>query len=106
MSLTNKDKRRLRSIGHKLKPVVSIGSKGLTDTVSAEIDRALGDHELIKVSIKVADRSLLQSTTEDIVQSCRATLIQAVGHVALLYRPTEKPDPRLSNVLRWQTDRD
>ena len=43
--------RQLRAIGHKLKPVVTISQAGLTDGVSFELDRALRDHELIKVKI-------------------------------------------------------
>ena len=43
------ERKALRARAHKLEPVVTIGGKGLTDEVIAEIDRALSAHELIKV---------------------------------------------------------
>ena len=51
------DKKHLRRLGHKLKPVVIIASRGLTNAVNAEIDRALSDHELIKVKFSAGDRA-------------------------------------------------
>ena len=41
----NQDIKQLRAIGHKLKPVVTIAGKGLTEGVINELDRALTDHE-------------------------------------------------------------
>ena len=56
MSFTTKQKQQLKAQAHKLKPIVTLGMNGLTDTVKDEINRALDDHELIKVRIN-ADRS-------------------------------------------------
>ena len=50
-SMSKQDTKQLRAIGHKLKPVVTVAGKGLTDTVVEEINRALSDHELIKVNL-------------------------------------------------------
>ena len=47
--LTAAERKALKAKAHKLDPVVQIGTKGLTDEVIAEIDRALCAHELIKV---------------------------------------------------------
>ena len=47
MPLDNSDKKRFRSIGHNLNPVVIIAQKGLSENIIEEIDRALKDHELI-----------------------------------------------------------
>lgn len=92
--------KQMRSIGHSLRPVVTIAQKGFTASIRNEINRALDDHELIKVKIKAGSRDSLQSITEDICNQCPAELIQAIGHIALIYRPAEKPNPRLSNLLR------
>ena len=51
MTISNEDKKHLRRLGHKLNPVVTVAAKGLTESVIAEIDRALNDHELIKVKL-------------------------------------------------------
>ena len=47
--LTPAERKALKAKAHKLEPIVRIGTKGLTDDVIAEIDRALRAHELIKV---------------------------------------------------------
>ena len=60
MVINNRHKKQLRSIGHKLKPVVIVAGNGLTDTVLEEIQRALNDHELIKVKLAIVDRQQRQ----------------------------------------------
>lgn len=85
-SLTEDQKRHLRRLGHALKPVVLMGAAGLTDAVMAEIDQALDDHELIKVKLVADDRSQRQELGERISREQKATLVQAVGNVVLLFR--------------------
>ncbi len=101
MSKTSKkDIRQLRAIGHKLKPVVTVAGNGLSDNVVAEIDRALEQHELIKLKLAVGDREAKAAVTEAVCQRCRAELVQSIGNVILILRRTAQPDPRLSNLLR------
>ena len=100
MSLDAANKKRLRRIGHPLKPVVTIASKGFTEATREEINRALNDHELIKVSVKTDSRDARSEITTDICASCPAELVQAIGNIILIYRPAEKPNPKLSNLLR------
>ncbi|MAT52654.1 MAG: ribosome assembly RNA-binding protein YhbY [Porticoccaceae bacterium] len=100
MSITAVQKKRLRTLGHGLNPVVTVATKGLTESVIAEIDRALNDHELIKVRLTVGDRELKKSIIEDICGRLGAEAVQVIGHVLLLFRKAEKPNPRLSNLLR------
>jgi len=94
------DKKHLRRLGHNLKPVVTIATKGLTDTVNAEIDRALNDHELIKVKLAVGDRAAKKSVSEGVCATHGAELIQSIGHMLLIFRAAKKPNPKLSNLLR------
>ena len=63
MTTSATDKKHLRRLGHNLKPVVTIATKGLTDTVNAEIDRALNYHELIKIKVAVVDRIAKKSVS-------------------------------------------
>ncbi len=100
MTTSNAEKKHLRRIGHKLNPVVTIASKGLTESVVAEIERALTDHELIKVKFIVDDRGEKQNILANVCEQLGAEAVQTIGHIALLYRKTDKPDPRLSNLLR------
>ena len=85
-TITSKQKRQLKSQAHKLHPVVIIGNNGLTATVLAEIDRALTDHELIKVRINIADREQKQQLTKTICEQASAQLVQTIGHIIVIYR--------------------
>ena len=78
--------RELRGRGHRLRPVVGTGAAGLSAAVLREIDLSLEHHELLKVRIGGADRQARQAMIERICSSCGADLIQAIGHVALIYR--------------------
>jgi RNA-binding protein len=95
-----KDKQQLRAIGHKLKPVVTIAAKGLSENVMLEIERALADHELIKLKLVVGDREAREALGNEICQKTGATLIQAIGNVILILRRSPEPDPRKSNLVR------
>ncbi len=98
MSLKSQQIKQFRTIGHGLNPIVTIAGKGLSDTVLAELERALEDHELIKIKVAVTDRELRKSLIGETCSACKAQLIQEIGKVALLYREAQKPDPRKSNV--------
>ena len=101
MKLSPQKTRQLRGIGHQLKPVVLIGDKGLSEGVIAELDRALEDHELIKVSLRVGDRDTRKQVAQELCVQTRSTLVQSIGNVVLVYRGAKKPNPALSNVLRF-----
>ena len=102
MSLSQHEKKRLRTIGHHLKPVLIFGDQGLTEGFAEELNRRLEDHELIKVKINAETRDERKDVIEALCDRAGADLVQRIGNIALLYRPTGKPDPRLSNILRAQ----
>ncbi|MGJ8686701.1 MAG: YhbY family RNA-binding protein [Spongiibacteraceae bacterium] len=99
-SFSTSDKKHLRSIGHKLKPVVMIGDKGVSENVEAELNRALEDHELIKLKVNIPDPGERRQVIDQLCTAHKATLVQAIGKIALLHRAAKKPNPKLSNLLR------
>lgn len=86
MSLATKHKQELKAKAHKLKPVVLIGNQGFTDAVKKEINRALNDHELIKVRIQGQDRDARRELLAEICQSNQAEPVQLIGNVGIIYR--------------------
>ena len=103
MKLASQDKKHFRTIAHNLSPVVTIAQKGLTESVNEEIERALSEHELIKIKIFAADREARRDLTLQICETAKADLIQSIGNVAVIFRAAENPNPRLSNILRHKT---
>ena len=102
MTKNTLDTRQLRSIAHRLKPIVTVAQNGLSDSVAREIDQALSRHELIKVKIVVGDRELRREIATEISSQSGAELVQGIGNVIVLYRAARQPDPRLSNILRFR----
>lgn len=98
MSLNQFQKRHLRQLAHDLRPVVQTGGRGLTEAVLAEMDRALQDHELIKVRLVADDRQQRREMIETACERTGAELVQRIGHVAVLYRPNPE-QPRVSAQL-------
>ncbi|MEQ1511130.1 MAG: ribosome assembly RNA-binding protein YhbY [Lysobacteraceae bacterium] len=88
IALTNAQNRFLRGQAHGLKAMLQIGAKGLTDAVIAEVAAALEHHELIKVKVAAADREARDAMISDLASRCDAALVQRIGNVAVLYRPS------------------
>lgn len=84
--LTPKYKQQLKAQAHKLNPTVLLGNQGLTPAVMAEIDRALTDHELIKIRIPGIERSQRKEICQQICAKLQAELVQQVGHICTIYR--------------------
>ena len=89
-----------RAIAQKLHPIVTVGVKGLTSGIEMELDRALSDHELVKIKVNSGDREVRDAVIEQLVVSCEAELVQKIGHTATLLRYSESADPRKSNLQR------
>ena len=100
MPISADRKKQFRTLGHKLKPIVTIAGNGLSESVIAELNRALDDHELIKVKLALTEREERVQITDELKQLPNTEVIQQIGKVALLYRASKKPNPKLSNLLR------
>lgn len=87
MELSEKQKKYLRRLAHPLSPIVMLGNAGLTDGVVNELDRALNDHELVKVKVsRPGERDARNQVLELLATRTCAALVQRVGHVGVFYR--------------------
>ncbi|GGE53655.1 RNA-binding protein [Streptosporangium jomthongense] len=100
MSLSPEQRREYRAIAHNLKPVIIVGDKGLTENLQEELERALNDHELIKIKIASPDREARQEAINALCEASGAEVVQTIGKIAVILRRAGKPNPRLSNLLR------
>jgi RNA-binding protein len=86
MSLTEKQRRHLRGLGHSLKPIVFIGQAGSSAAVIAEATRALHDHELVKVRVTGMEREARDAALELLASRTGSEIVGRIGHTAVLYR--------------------
>ena len=86
MELSERQRKYLRGLGHALNPVLLIGQHGVTPAVIAEAQRALHDHELIKVKFRGADRDARDAGLAELANATGSTLLQRIGHTALYYK--------------------
>jgi RNA-binding protein len=84
-ALTTKQKKHLRALAHDLKPVVYVGQQGLSEAVLKDIERALVDHELIKVRF-VDYKEEKKQLSEKIAAHTGAALLGITGHLACYFR--------------------
>lgn len=92
IQLTPKERQALKARAHGLKPVVLLGSAGLSPSVVKEIDRALLAHELIKVKVPGDDRDEREGIFASVAASLSAARVQAIGKLLVLYRPAPDTD--------------
>jgi putative YhbY family RNA-binding protein len=90
LALTPRERARLKARAHALEPVVHAGQSGVTDALVAEVDRALAAHELIKVKVGGDDRAARAVLAESLCARTSAALVQQVGKVFVLWRPSEQ----------------
>jgi len=95
MALLENQKKYLRGLGHRLKPVVMIADAGLTESVAQEFETCISHHELIKVSIRVGDRDARAAIIASLCAEGSAELVQRIGNIALLYRANPKRKNRI-----------
>jgi RNA-binding protein len=86
MPLSARERAHLKARAHALEPIVHVGQAGLTETVLAEIDRALTAHELIKVRAATLDRHARAELSEAIGARTGAAIVQQVGKVTVFWR--------------------
>jgi RNA-binding protein len=94
MPLSDAQRKHLRRVGHDRHPIVLIGQGGLGPNVIAEMERALGDHELVKVRARVGDRDERDCLLAELARATGSELVQQIGHVGLFYR-RHPEQPRL-----------
>ena len=86
-SVSSKQRTHLRSLAHRLEPLVHVGGGGVTDGLRAAVTTALRDHELIKVKLGKSFSGERRPVARDLAQAVQADLVQLIGRVIVLYRP-------------------
>ena len=84
----------LRGLAHDLKPVIQVGRQGVTDDLIQALQRALEEHELVKISMHKPKNK--KAMAADLSARSNAQLCGLIGHTVILFRAhPEKPGIRL-----------
>jgi RNA-binding protein len=104
MKLNKGQIKGLRAESHrlKLKPVVIIGQKGLSENLHAEIDAALTHHELLKLRIPGLQKTQKKEIANLICEQHQAELVELIGNVMVIFRRYIEQD-RYSKILQGRT---
>ena len=86
--LTPSQRQALKGRAHKLRPVLLIGAKGLTQEAALELERALEVHELIKIRAAGLEREALDNLLQEICIRTDAEPVQRIGKILVVYRPS------------------
>jgi len=94
--LKGSQKKYLRGLAHSLNPAAFVGHKGLTDTLTAEIDQALEASELIKVKFnEFKEKEQKKELIERIALATGSHVAGMIGHVAIFYRQNKDAEKRV-----------
>ena len=99
--LSSKQRKQFRKIAHHLRPIVTLTNLEISEDASNEVNRAIQDHELIKVKIEHSDRKIRKEMAIIISETTGADLVQTIGKCVVLYKSNPLRNPKLSNVLRY-----
>lgn len=98
-ALTSHQRQHLKGLAHPLKPLVQIGSSGITEGVIGAIGEALHRHELIKVQLpKLEAAGEREAMAERIVEQSGAQLVQLLGRMVVLYLRRKKDLPGKARI--------
>ena len=92
MELNTKQIKQLKSLGHQLNPIVTIGQHGMKESINTELALALDFHQLVKIKVGLGDRDQRNELIDTLSKHHKALLVQSIGSIALMYRKNpEKP---------------
>ena len=77
--------KQFKTQAHILKPTVTVGHAGLTESVLNEIKITLETHELIKIKIR-AERDERKIIRDQIISESKSELIQYIGQNLVIYK--------------------
>ena len=91
--LTGAQRKYLRGLAHKLNPAAFVGQKGLTPSLTDEINMALDAAELIKIKFNDhKEKEVKTALIEEITAITQSHVAGMVGHVVILFRRQADPE--------------
>jgi RNA-binding protein len=93
--LTSKQRAQLAGLATKLDPIVYLGKAGAAAGVSEALERALADHELVKLRF-IDFKGERNELSRQLAAQSGSELIRIIGNVAVFYR--QHPDSKKRKI--------
>lgn len=90
--MTTKQRSKLKSMANTLKPAVIVGKGDLTDGILNEIEVALYNRELVKVSTLKSCESSARDICNDVCNALGCEPVLVVGNRFVVYKFSDKKD--------------
>ncbi|OTA26586.1 RNA-binding protein [Alloscardovia macacae] len=92
VDLTKSQIKQLRGMAHQLSPLLLIGKNNITETVLAQTNDLLNDHELIKGQLQEGSLLTAKEAAAELAENTGAAVVQTIGHRFVLYRRSRRKD--------------
>jgi len=87
---TNSQIKFLKGIAHGLKPVIIIGTNGVSESLTEELESSLTHHELLKIKIASGEREDRKETIAFLLEKTGAHLVQSIGKTFVIFRQNKE----------------
>jgi RNA-binding protein len=88
-------RKHLRGLAHKMKPLVLVGQRGITDAVARSADEALKKHELIKLKfVDLKEKEEKKRAIAALEKMTESEMVGTIGHTAVFFRQHDDPEKR------------
>ena len=91
--INSKQRSKLRSLAHHIKPSVYIGKSGLAEGVYESIGQSLEAHELIKVKFNES-KECKDELIDSLEDKLSASIVGSIGNTVIIYKQNEDHDKR------------
>ncbi|MEA1921076.1 MAG: YhbY family RNA-binding protein [Pseudomonadota bacterium] len=89
----------LRGLAHAYKPVVLIGQKGISESLSESFEDALNSHELIKVKfVDFKEKEQKKELIAELEKAANCEMVGMTGHIAIFFRQNRDPEKRKISI--------
>lgn len=89
--LNSRQKRQLKSIAMTRNAIFQVGKDGVKPTQAKSISDSLEAHELVKITVLKSCGEELRAVALDLASATKADIVQIIGRVIVLYRPSKEP---------------
>lgn len=90
MSLTSKQRAKLRGQANQMETIFQVGKGGVTPVLIAELDQALAAREMIKLRVLENAESSPKAVAAAIATPLQAEVVQVIGSRIVLFRRNPK----------------